>query len=461
VLYFNQYATASPGTPLFDNAATGTDILSSVPPTGAPEAQWRAWAEHLFDDFRKDVQRGKLPQVSWIAAPAGYTEHPDWPPNYGAWYISHIFDILVSNPDVFSKTVFIVNYDEGDGSFDHIVSPTPPSGPGFGASTVSTENEIVTASGEPAGFLSGPIGLSTRVPFIAISPWSKGGFVNSQVFDHSSLIQFIEKRFGVFEPNISPWRRAVAGDLTSIFDFDSPNHRHVKLPNTDGFLPSPAELAGGSLDDFIPSLDTVIVGVPHQEHGIRPARALPYELNAHATVNSAASTVALKFINTGAAAVVFQVRSGNPADVVRSYTVESGKDLSDTWHVGSSYDLSVYGPNGFLRSFKGSIGSHAALLDVVSRYETHGRGAIALAITNVTHVRAEVAIVDAYSGRSVTAFLDSRQTLEHERALDEFGGWYDLTVKVSADAGFKYELAGHVETGEDSISDPALGGLSR
>jgi phospholipase C len=461
VLYFNQYATALPGTPLFDNASTGTDILDIIPPSGAPEAQWLAWAEHMFDDFRKDVQSGKLPSVSWIAAPAGYTEHPDWPPNYGAWYISQIFDILVSNPEVFSKTVFIVNYDEGDGSFDHVVSPTPPAAPGFGASTVSIENEIVTATGQPAGFLSGPIGLSTRVPFIAISPWSKGGFVNSQVFDHSSLIQFIEKRFGVFEPNISPWRRAIVGDLTSIFDFDNPNHGHGKLPSTDDFLPSIAELAGGSVDDFIPSLDTVTVGVPRQEKGVRPARALPYELNVHATVNSANSTVALTFSNTGAAAAVFQVRSGNPADVVRTYTVEPNKDLSDIWQVVSSYDLSVYGPNGFFRSFEGSIGSHAAVLDVVSRYGTYGHGAIALRITNRTHGPAEVTVVDAYTGKSVTAALHSLQIFEHELALDEFGGWYDLVVKVSEDAGFKYELAGHVETGRDSISDPALGGLRR
>jgi phospholipase C len=139
--------------------------------------------------------------------------------------------------------------------------------------------------------------------------------------------------------------------------------------------------------------------------------------------------------------------------------VEAGKDLSDTWHVVSSYDLSVYGPNGFLRSFSGSIGSHAALLDVVSSYGTHGRGEIALAITNVTHVQAEVTVVDAYTGRSVTALVDPLQTFEDKRPIAEFGGWYDRIVKVSADASFKYELAGHVETGEDSISDPALGGL--
>ncbi|HEY1241560.1 MAG TPA: alkaline phosphatase family protein, partial [Bryobacteraceae bacterium] len=111
MLYFNQYATAAPGTPLFDNGCTGTQILSTIPGSGASAQDWKNWAEHLFDNFRSDVKTGKLPQVSWICAPAGYTEHSDWPINYGAWYMSQIFDILVSNPEVFSKTVFIINYD--------------------------------------------------------------------------------------------------------------------------------------------------------------------------------------------------------------------------------------------------------------------------------------------------------------------------------------------------------------
>ena len=124
VLYMNQYATAAPGTPLFDNGCTGTQITKLVPGAGATEQDWQAWAEHLFDNFRSDVSSGKLPQVSYIVAPAGYTEHPDWPSNYGAWYISQIFDILVSNPEVWSKTVFLINYDENDGGFDHQVPPT-------------------------------------------------------------------------------------------------------------------------------------------------------------------------------------------------------------------------------------------------------------------------------------------------------------------------------------------------
>ena len=454
VLYFKQYAASSPGTPLFDNGCTGTEIINSIPNASAPASAWQAWQEQLFAQFRSDVQGGKLPQVSWIVAPAGYTEHPDWPVDYGAWYISQIFDILVSNPEVFSKTVFIINYDEADGSFDHMVPPTPPQTSAGGGSTVSIENEIVTTSTP-----NGPIGLGTRVSFLAISPWSKGGYVNSQVFDATSTIQFIEERFVVHERNISPWRRAMAGDLKSVFNFAHPNEVPASLPSTDGFLPPTDELAGGNVNTFIPTQDGVIIGVPKQEKGIRPARALPYELNVHGAVRASANTVGLSFFNTGDAAAVFQVRSGNAADPVRDYTVEPGKSLAGTWNVTTSYNLSVYGPNGFVRYFNGSIGPKAAVLDVHSSYECEHRGSIALKITNVSATRAEVSVLDAYTGNVITRRLDPHETLADEWSLDKFHNWYDLIVTVAGDATFNYRLAGHVETGRDSFSDPALGGL--
>jgi len=454
ILYFNQYANSSPGTPLFDNAATGTQIMTSIPGASASQQAWKAWAEHLFDQFRSDVNSGKLPQVSWIVAPAGYTEHSDWPIDYGAWYISQIFDILVSNPEVFSKTVFIINYDEADGSFDHIVPPTPPQSPVYGASTASIDNEIVTTSTP-----NGPIGLGTRVPFLVISPWTKGGYVNSQVFDHTSVIQFIEKRFGVHEPNISTWRRAVTGDLTSMFNFANPNNSHVNLPSTDTFLPPVAELAGADGTTFVPTIGSVIIGVPAQEKGIRPARALPYELNVHAAVNASNHTVVLTFSNTGRETVVFQVRSGNTADAVRAYTVEPGKQLTGSWNATSSYDLSVYGPNGFVRSYKGSIGSNAAVLDVVSGYEHGDEGSVEWTITNLGASQAEVDVLDAYTGNLTRRILHPHQSLEGESELERFHGWYDLIITVAGDSSLKYRLAGHVETGRDSFSDPALGGL--
>jgi phospholipase C len=207
-------------------------------------------------------------------------------------------------------------------------------------------------------------------------------------------------------------------------------------------------------------MNSVIIGVPPQERGIRPARALPYELNVHASVDASSSTVMLTFLNTGSATVVFQVRSGNPRDPVRFYTVEPGKTLHGTWNVASSYHLSVYGPNGFVRYFNGSIGSGAAALDVRSSYDVEGNhSSIAWKITNVAAKQAQVTVLDAYTGKASLRLLQPQETFADELSLGQFHGWYDLMVTVAGDPTFEYRLGGHVETGKDSFSDPALGGL--
>ncbi len=219
------------------------------------------------------------------------------------------------------------------------------------------------------------------------------------------MIRFLEKRFGVHEPNISPWRRAVVGDLTSVFNFSNPNNARVHLPDTDGFLPPQNELAGGNVNTFIPTINGVTIGVPKQEHGIRPARALPYELNVHGTVDTVHNTLRLEFINTGDATVVFQVRSVDPAAQVRNYTVEPHKKLHDTWNIVSTYDVSVYGPNGFVRYFKGSVGPKAAALDIQSSYRNDDGGAITWRIRNFGEHKASVVVLDAYTGRNVVELL--------------------------------------------------------
>src|SRR5262249_55926418 len=149
------------------------------------------------------------------------------------------------------------------------------------------------------------------------------------------------------------------------------------LPSTDDFLPSKFELNGGSVDTYIPpDLASTLFGIPKQEKGVKPARALPYQLDVHATVSASLHNIVLTFLNTGNATVTFHVRSGNAGEPVRDYTVEPGKQLNGAWDILSSYDLSVYGPNGFVRYFKGSLGSQAAALEVVSGYDTKSRGSI-------------------------------------------------------------------------------------
>jgi phospholipase C len=186
-------------------------------------------------------------------------------------------------------------------------------------------------------------------------------------------------------------------------------------------------------------------------------------MDVRAAVDVTNRNVVLTFYNTGKATVVFQVRSGiNASDLVRTYTVEPGKQLSGTWS-GPAYDLSVYGPNGFVRYFKGSTGYLAPALRIVSTYGTDGYGSINWKITNAlpaaTAITLEVTVVDAYTGNSVTQALRPGQAFGNELSLEQLYGWYDLIVTVAGNSNFKYRLAGHVETGRDSFSDPAMGGL--
>ena len=283
--------------------------------------------------------------------------------------------------------------------------------------------------------------------------------MNSELSDHTSVVKFIEKRFGVHCPNITPWRRAVSSDLTSFFNFANPNGPIPRLPNTSAWLPEELPSGGGS--SLTPSsVSQITLGIPKQEQGVRPARALPYDLEVTAAVNASAGTVTLTFINTGRKAAVFSVRSVNAADAVRAYTVESGKSLSGIWDISSVYGLSVYGPNGFLRQFNGSNDSSAAVLGVTATHGFGGCGSFVLQIANLTKNKASVTVTDAYTGKIVPAFFTRHgEEFVYDWSLEEFQGWYDLVITVEQDPTFEYRFAGHIETGRESISDPAMGGL--
>lgn len=168
--------------------------------------------------FEYDAVNDKLPAVSWIIPTSYQSEHPDYMPADGAAFIASKIDAIAANPDVWAKTVFILNYDENDGIFDHVAPPVPPLG---------TAHEFVEGL---------PVGGGFRVPCIIVSPWTTGGWVCSQPFDHTSPLQFLEQFTGVREPNISDWRRSAFGDLTSAFRFDKPNDRPPVLPDTSGPL---------------------------------------------------------------------------------------------------------------------------------------------------------------------------------------------------------------------------------
>jgi phospholipase C len=178
-------------------------------------------------DFARDVANDTLPQVSWIIPPVGYDEHPPGPPAAGMWFAHQVLSALVSNPKTWSKTVLFIMYDENDGFFDHVPPPTAPAG---------TPGEYVTVDPLPSDAIGigGPIGLGFRVPLLVVSPFSRGGYVSSDTFDHTSQLRFLETRFGVKAPNISTWRRSVTGDLTSTLHVGSPDTSVPRLPATPG-----------------------------------------------------------------------------------------------------------------------------------------------------------------------------------------------------------------------------------
>jgi phospholipase C len=423
LLYFNTYRNAQPGDPLYEKARVGTNNKAG---------------QDYFEILAADVAAGQLPQISYITAPEAFSEHSNWPTNYGAWYIAKVLDILTSNPDVWSKTVVFVTYDENDGFFDHLVPPHANTPLIPGDSTVSTEHEFYAGSDyEP---LAGHYGFGPRVPMYAVSPWSIGGWVCSETFDHTSILRFMEQRFGVEEPQITPWRRAVAGDLTAAFDFGKRATPVPPLPNTTGYAPADRDRHPTYYP--VPPAQGVM---PTQEPGVRPARAVGYELDVRES--SAGDAIRIELVNEGELGAHFQARLLVPAGAPHSYTVGAGDRLPASWRVSGDYDIQLHGPNGFFRRFAGTAG--ADTVSVSLRRARRGSGSLEVEVDAPRGVNVEV--VDAYGGpirlnRAGKGVLDTAAA----------AGWYDVTVSVPGSMWLR-AFAGHLENGRPSSSDPAFG----
>lgn len=429
-----------------------------------------------LDKLREDVLANKLPQVSFIVATAEGSEHPGpSSPAQGADYTAKVLEALTANPEVWSKTVLFINFDENDGFFDHVPPPAPPAwlaaGQYAGATTADATpeyNEIL--NGSSATYLHRTYGLGPRVPMYVVSPWSKGGWVNSQVFDHTSVLRFVEARFGVMEPNISAWRRSVCGDFTSAFNFRNPNDNafFAQLPGTLALANQARALTRTTTPPTPASLQ-----MPSQAVGSRPSRALPYDLHASARVvaparQMAAVQVELGFANTGTQAAVFHVYDRkNLAAIPRRYTVEPGKQLSGQWatQANGAYDLWVLGPNGFHRHFTGNarravsaaqpnpevqVSYDKTTGDLVLRLHNPGSGPCSFSI-----------VANAYFAPTPGVYKVLARSEQVVRCpLQTSGHWYDFTVSVAGQADYSRRVAGRMETGVDGISDPAMGGVA-
>ena len=432
--YFSAFRGVAKDSPLYQRGRTWA-------PGSTPANAKASRGEHLVADFARDVAAGTLPQVSWLVAPYIMSEHPSASPGYGQTLTARLIDALTANPAVWAKTVFILNYDENDGFFDHVPPPVPATTPAMGQSTVATTGEVYGGQ---------PVGLGPRVPMIAVSPWSGGGWVNSEVFDHTSILRFLEARFGVHEPNISPWRRSVCGDLTSVFDFQGPAQRKAtRLPSTTDLI-ARVDAAAKGPTVAAPGAQSL----PRQEPGVRLARPLPYDLNVHAAVSGRAAT--LTFANDGPAGAVFSVWSSAGGGGPWFHTVAASTQVTANHPAGADgYDLTVHGPNGFLRRFCGGFGPDG--VEVEASYDRI-KGDMTLNLRNRDVARRITVTPGIYRhGPARVHSLAANQSFSDVWRLDRSAQWYDLIITDSADPRWSRRLSGHVETGRPSVSDPAIG----
>ncbi len=457
----------------------------------------------VLHQFRQDVKNGKLSTISYLHSPGNLSDHPGMP-WFGELYVSEIMNILIENPEVWKKTIFILTYDENDGYFDHVppfVVPNPyKEDTGKVSQSIdakldfSTKEQQTNPSAQQNRLRDAAIGLGYRVPMLIASPWTRGGFVCSEVFDHTSSIQFmenfIEKKFNkkVREENITNWRRAICGDLTSAFRpytnepiskpaflakepfFKGINNAKFKQEPANFKKLTAAEIAQINQDPFNSPY------FPKQEKGVRPACALPYELYANARFNKTGNTIGIQF---EAGNLVFGERSsGSPFYVYSmnpyknevhktwNYSAIAGDTLDDSWGLqhfeGGKYHLRAYGPNGFYREFKGDQTNPLLTVDLL--YE-RGRinkktlsGNTMLSVTNTDSKPHNILISDnSYKGGSQARTIAPQATAVININLSKSFGWYDHSIKVKGYNLFEERFAGRVETGAVSKTDPLMG----
>ncbi|MGZ0153623.1 alkaline phosphatase family protein [Kribbella sp. WER1] len=415
--------------------------------------------DYVLRDFIADCASGDIPEVSWVVAPAAWTEHPTYAPNNGAVYTDRVIQAVHDNPELWESTLIILNYDEPDhanrigegGFFDHVVPPIPETG------TV----------GERAPGIKP--GMGGRVPFVLISPWTRGGFVNSEVFDHTSTIQLIEewtKSLGrpAICTNINDWRRSIAGNLLSAIDFGRFDASYPKLPKPADLLKSVVTDAG------LPPVPQPAVGAQ-----VMPTQPITGKAK-RSPLSFQANGVLVENPVTGAVTATFTVEGGPSGKAVNlvgladkyvpalagaealgigqdalPLTAANRRSKSYTWDTKATdgkYAFTFYGPDHFIRSFAGTVvptGDKTSAQPRVDVRPVKGHKRVTPTVEFT---------LSAAGGRSVTYTLTANDFVGGTKTVQvpagkhtvitwpTDDGYYDVIITAKESADFKQRYAG-------------------
>ncbi|HEY2506920.1 MAG TPA: alkaline phosphatase family protein, partial [Streptosporangiaceae bacterium] len=386
---------------------------------------------HVLADFEAACAAGALPQVSWIVAPDNYSEHPAASPSYGAHYVRAVLEAMMGNQELWESSALFITYDEHDGYFDHVAPPAPEA-------TFTDE------------FIDGlPIGFGNRVPMIVCSPWTRGGFVDSNLYDHTSMLRFLETWTGVKAANITDWRRALSGDLTTAFDFSRPDFTIPNLPDTVPLINQ------SDAEKNFPPITTPALGaqlMPSQEPGGRPHRPSNHRPQADASVNRASGQVTATMSNDGA---TVGVSMAVYPDALLPFTptqflVMGGKGRTYVWdstQTDGQYAFSIYGPDRFVRSFAGAVvpaGQNSGQVPTVSAHTLPGHQKV-LRVTLANEGAQSVTYTltaNDFAGQTKTVRV-GRQPVQVDWPGDA-DGYYDLIVTANTGDGFTRRYAGRI-----------------
>src|SRR5437588_6119066 len=192
--------------------------------------KWQSDSRLMYreGDYQSDLDHGTLPQVSFMISDGLFSEHPPADIHTGQHEMAKIINALMASSSWTSSVLFLT-YDEGGGFFDHVPPPQVDA-----------------------------YGMGMRVPMLVVSPWVKRGYVSSQLYEHASILKFIERRFGLpslasmnhqFDTSTptryndaaagktagppAPPRDGLTqiGNFLEVFDFSQNGDYHPKLPS--------------------------------------------------------------------------------------------------------------------------------------------------------------------------------------------------------------------------------------